>query len=340
MLIQVFSPFRPTDWQLWFHEQLPAGLAERKEHVSAAQSLDAASIERFCQIIGNQSVEFKQGQAPLDFAIVAGWGGIMQALMASCDADLLSLVHLSNSFKMVDGAAPLRAGDVCSASASVKSVKISDTGKTVAVSGVVLRKEGDQFKPAIRVVSSFFFRGRFTDFSTCFESSQEDYSIDIKTKADASVLMSKEWFQWTAATPLEPGTTLHFDVQSELRYKDSSSFSAVEVQGEAYIVDYKDDRIPVGAIAYSADSISYGNPVSLLRNSFSAFRHRICDLTWFNPSFARSSNTSSALVETPTVPCLLRTAIRLGPQIRQLNSPRQPPTSPTLRPAVTSTRST
>lgn len=251
-------------WRLWFHADLPssADLASRKEHVSPSKTLDAAAIKRFCQIVENNNEVFQSGgQAPLDFAIVAGWEAIMQALMASSDADLLSLVHLSNSFKVVDGAKPLRAGDVCSAKASVTSVKITDTGKAVTVGGTVYRQEGGEFKAAIEVVSSFFFRGRFTDFSTCFEKSSDDFSVEIKTKADASVLMAKEWFQWSAKSPLQPGTTLHFVVKSEMRFKDSSSFSAVEVQGGAFIKDYKDEMIPVAEIAYEADSVSFGNPV-------------------------------------------------------------------------------
>ncbi|PWN49501.1 hypothetical protein IE53DRAFT_363101 [Violaceomyces palustris] len=250
-------------WQLWFHADMPSAgeLASRKEHTSPTKSLDSAAIKRFCQIVENRAEVFTQGQAPMDFAIVAGWEAIMQALMTSCDADLLSLVHLSNSFNVVPGARPLRAGDVCTARASVKSVKISDTGKSVSVGGTVYREENGEFKPAITVVSSFFFRGRFSDFHTCFETSHGDYSVEIKSKADATVLLAKEWFDWTATTPLAEGTTLYFKVDSTMRFKDQASFSDVEVTGGAFIKDYKDDLIPVAEVNYSADTVSYGNPV-------------------------------------------------------------------------------
>ena len=73
--------------------------------------------------------------------------------------------------------------------------------------------------------------------------------------------MAKEWFYWSAATPLEPGTTLHFHIDSVTRFKDKSSFSAVQATGSVFVKDYKDDLIKVGEIDYEADSVSYGNPV-------------------------------------------------------------------------------
>ena len=251
-------------WQLWFSAAMPAPaqLAATKEFSSPTKSLDDKTIKQFCQIVENRGEPFTQGQAPMDFAIVAGWEAIMQALMASCDADLLSLVHLSNSFKVVDDARPLCAGDVCTAKATVRSIKISDTGKTVSVGGTVFRKDhtGD-FQPAISVVSSFFFRGRFTDFHTCFETSEAKYTLEVKSKADATVLLAKDWFEWVAPQPLAAGTKLHFHINSDLRFKDNASYSDVEVTGGAFITDYKEDLIKVGEVNYIADSVSYGNPV-------------------------------------------------------------------------------
>lgn len=251
-------------WRLWFHAEMPAKdeLSTRCEHFSPTAKLDSDAIIRFCQIVENRSEAFHLGgQAPMDFAIVAGWQGIMQALIGSTDADLLSLVHLSNSFKLVDGATPLRAGDVCSAKASVQSIKITDTGKSVAVRGTVLREEDGMMKPTIEVISSFFFRGRFNDFAGCFERVANEYKVSIKSMPDVAVLSAKEWFTWTGNEPLLPETTLEFHVKSDMRFKDSSTFSSVAVEGTAYTRDFKDDLIPVGVIEYSADTVSHGNPV-------------------------------------------------------------------------------
>jgi len=82
------------------------------------------------------------------------------------DGDLLKLVHLSNGFRMVDGAAPLAVGDKCSAEARVVSVVNSDSGKTVKVKGYVVR-DG---KPVVEVTSAFLYRGRFTDYQNTFST--------------------------------------------------------------------------------------------------------------------------------------------------------------------------
>lgn len=251
-------------WRLWFHADIPspAELAARKEHVSPVSKLDSDAIIRFCQIVENRSEAFHlRGKAPMDFAMVAGWQGIMQALIGSTDADLLRLVHLSNAFQLVDNASPLRAGDVCNAVASVQSIKISETGKSVAVRGVVSRKEGDIFKPVIEVVSSFFFRGKFSDFEQCFETVSERYQVQLQAPADVSVLLAKEWFVWTSEEELKPNTSLEIHLTSDVRFKDNTSFSSVDVTGTAFVRDFRDDLQPVGEIDYSADSVSYGNPV-------------------------------------------------------------------------------
>ncbi|KAK0531483.1 fatty acid synthase alpha subunit Lsd1 [Tilletia horrida] len=249
--------------QLWFGaaDAWKAG-AEGGEFKGPVKTLDAAAIKRFCQIVENRNVGYHlHGQAPIDFAIVAGWEAIMQALMASADADLLTLVHLSNQFKMVKGAKPLQVGDVCMATAKTKSIRISDTGKSVAVTGLVLRKEGEAFVPVIEVVSSFFYRGRYQDFETCFDCTQDVYTVQLKTDADVAVLLAKDWVDWTASTKPEPGMKVEFEINSELRFKNSTSFSAVNVQGGIYHRDTKGERIKMAGIEYESDSVSFGNPV-------------------------------------------------------------------------------
>jgi enoyl reductase-like protein/acyl dehydratase len=246
-------------WRLWFHEEMPdvSVLANTKEHVGPAKQLEESAIRKFVQSYG-QSVQ-SGGKAPMDIAIVLGWEGIMKALIAATgSADLLRLVHLSNSFKTVEGAKPLQVGDVVSSKASVESIKISETGKTVAVKGWVVR-DG---KPVTEVVSAFFFRGKFGDYQNCFETQSEEYAVQIKTQADASVLLAKEWFEWIAASPLEAGTTLEFRIENDVRFKDSKSFSSVIVNGAAYIRDYRDELVKVGNVAYESDAVCYGNAVT------------------------------------------------------------------------------
>lgn len=174
------------------------------------------------------------------------------------DGDLLKLVHLSNGFKMLDGVAPLCAGDVCSSEARVVSVINSDSGKAVKVKGFVLR-DGE---PVIEVSSSFLYRGKFTDFNNTFEIIDEvDYIVDIDTENKVGVLQAKDWFQWDdESSPLKVGTTLTFKTKSELRYKDKATLSSVKVNGAAFVRSQTKQLVQVATIEYDADQ-SLGNPV-------------------------------------------------------------------------------
>ena len=165
----------------------------------------------------------------------------MQAIFPeSVDGDLLKLVHLSNAFRMVPGARVLQAGDVCRAEAKISSVTNSDSGKTVKVNGVIYRNG----EPVVEVTSAFLYRGRFTDYANTFELVDEtDYAVELQTEAQVGVLQSKEWFHWDdSGSPLYAGTTLIFKTQSQLTYKDSTSFSAVNVTGAAYIKNQLDRK--------------------------------------------------------------------------------------------------
>ena len=101
------------------------------------------------------------------------------------DGDLLKLVHLSNGFRMVDGAKPLQVGDICNAEARIASVTNANEGKIVKVKGYVYR----QGKRVIEVVSAFLYRGRFSDYQNTFETTEEpDYLVPIENDAAVGVL--------------------------------------------------------------------------------------------------------------------------------------------------------
>ena len=66
-------------WRLWFgdNEKLPQ-LALDATFTGPETPIDAKAVQRFCDVVGNQSESFKQTRnekimAPMDFAIVLGW---------------------------------------------------------------------------------------------------------------------------------------------------------------------------------------------------------------------------------------------------------------------------
>ncbi|KAJ3540249.1 hypothetical protein NM688_g6254 [Phlebia brevispora] len=252
-------------WKLWFgdNEVLPE-IDVRATYTSPEVTIDSSAIERFCSIIGNQGELFKTArvadvQAPMDFAIVTGWQAIMKAIFpATIDGDLLKLVHLSNSFRMIDGAAALKVGDVCKAEARIISVANTDAGKAVKVKGIVSR--GDE--PVIEVISSFLYRGTFNDFDNTFElTDSPDYVVELPDEASVGVLKAKEWFDWADETkPLLPGTTLVFRVKSEATFRNKTCYKSVSVSGDIFVRDQIKRLVKVGSVDYLNED-SRGNPV-------------------------------------------------------------------------------
>jgi len=177
---------------------------------------------------------------------------------SAIDGDLLKLVHLSNGFRMVDGAKPLQVGDVCKAEAQIVSVINSNEGKVVKVKGHVYRHG----KQVIEVVSAFLYRGRFTDYENTFDTIEEpDYLVPLETDADVGVLQSKEWFEWESeTTPLVAGTPLTFRIQSQFSFKDKTAYRNVSVSGDIFVRNHVKGLVKVGSVDFQQDD-SQGNPV-------------------------------------------------------------------------------
>ena len=174
------------------------------------------------------------------------------------DGDLLKLVHLSNSFRMVEGAKPLQVGDICRPEARIISVTNSNEGKVVKVKGHCYRNSG----AVIEVVSLFLYRGRFVDYENTFDTTEEpDYLVPFETDADIGVLQSKEWFEWDdMSVPLLAGTSLIFRIKSQVSFKDKTTYRNVSVSGDIFIRNQLKVLVKVGSVDFQQDD-SQGNPV-------------------------------------------------------------------------------
>lgn len=177
---------------------------------------------------------------------------------ATIDGDLLRLVHLSNSFRMVEGAKPLQVGDICRPEARIVSVTNSNEGKIVKVKGHCYRND----QPVIEVVSSFLYRGRFVDYENTFDTTEEpDYLVPLETDADVGVLQSKEWFEWDDdSSPLVAGTSVIFRIQSQVSFKDKTAYRNVSVTGDIFVRNQLKVLVKVGSVHFQQDD-SQGNPV-------------------------------------------------------------------------------
>jgi len=269
-------------WQLWFGSEPMPDSSVTDVFKSENAVVDAAAISEFCHSVGNRSgayVEkvsqaifhslmlfrtsshlFQAGKAPLapmDFAIVVGWKSIIQAIFPkSIDGDLLKLVHLSNSFRMLPGARPLKTGDVVSTSAQLTAVINNDSGKMVEVQGEIIRDS----KPVMEVKSQFLYRGQFNDFENTFRKSKEiPVQVKLSTKKDVNVLYSKEWFLPIYKRDLL-NATLTFRLSSLYRFKNKTVYSSVETSGSVWMELSTKEVIQVAAVEYQCGE-SHGNPV-------------------------------------------------------------------------------
>ncbi|KAH8822971.1 fatty acid synthase [Flagelloscypha sp. PMI_526] len=255
-------------WRLWYgdDQEMPK-LGIRDTFTGPEVKLELVDIEKFCTVVGNAGEDFKgvrtegdaKVKAPMDFAIVAGWQAIMKSIFPEAiDGDLLRLVHLSNGFRVVSGAKPLQVGDVCRTAATIVSVTNAPEGKIVKVKGFVYRNAA----PVIEVTSSFLYRGTFVDYENTFQTDDDpEYLVKLETDAEVGVLKSKEWFKWDDdSRPLMAGTSLVFRTQSEVTFKDKTSFKEVTVTGEVFVRNQAKKLIKVGTVDFSQED-SRGNPV-------------------------------------------------------------------------------
>ncbi|GAA5980800.1 hypothetical protein JCM11641_002656 [Rhodosporidiobolus odoratus] len=272
-------------WDLWsLDASKTQNLSELKiadEFEGELVTISEEEIESFCRVVGNEGEAYQKGykggmQVPMDFAIKLGWKAIMKPIFPSTiDGDLLKLVHLSNGFRALPGAPALKPGDVVTSSSRIESVSNSDTGKTVAVRGTVYLVSSAEEKgkdaatervPVLEVTSSFFYRGKFTDYEQTFSrAAAPTYSVPIKTPETLAVLQSKEWFQWDDdAKLLEVGTTLQFRTESSYVFADKSSYSSVTVSGGAYIITPELKlAVKVATVDYTSEGegVTKGDPV-------------------------------------------------------------------------------
>ena len=251
-------------WRAWFgNETIDLDAPVTGTFNGGKASITAEAINDFVHAVGNTGEAFvdrpgKEVFAPMDFAIVVGWKAITKPIFPrTIDGDLLKLVHLSNGFRMLPGAEPLKKGDEVETTAQINAVINQDSGKMVEVCGTITR-EG---KPVMEVTSQFLYRGTYTDFENTFQRKTETpMQLHLSTSKDVAVLRSKEWFNLDEPGHQLLGQTLTFRLQSLVRFKNKKVFSHVETSGQVLMELPTKEIIQVASVEYEA-GVSHGNPV-------------------------------------------------------------------------------
>ncbi|KAF7185742.1 Fatty acid synthase subunit beta [Pseudocercospora fuligena] len=251
-------------YKIWFgNEACPFDTPVTSRFDGGRATVTSEAIADFVHAVGNTGEAFverpgKEVFAPMDFAIVVGWKAITKPIFPrKIDGDLLKLVHLSNGFRMIPGATPLKKGDVLDTTAEVNAVINQDSGKMVEVKGTITRAG----EPVMEVTSQFLYRGAYNDFENTFQRKDETpMQVHIGSTKDVAVLQSKEWFKLENTDVDLLDQTLVFKLQTLVRYKSKNVFSSVETVGTVELELPSKEIINIASVEYEAGT-SYGNPV-------------------------------------------------------------------------------
>ena len=251
-------------YRIWFgDEPVPFGTPATSTFDGGRSEVSGQAIADFVHAVGNTGEAFverpgKEVLAPMDFAIVIGWKAITKPIFPrSIDGDLLKLVHLSNAFRMVPGAEPLKKGDVLDTTAQINAVLNQDSGKMVEVCGTI-KREG---KPVMVVTTQFLYRGAYSDYENTFQRKDETpIQLHLGTSKDVAVLRSKEWFVMDDDDIELLDKTLTFRLQTLIHFKNKTIYSRVETIGQVLLELPTKEVIQVASVDYNA-GVSHGNPV-------------------------------------------------------------------------------
>lgn len=213
--------------------------------------IDGNDVEAFKRATKNGRKSTDQDAVPTSYAIKLAWIPIMRALFTDdiC-ADLLRLVHLSNTYKLTIGGPALRAGQTVKVTASIKSIINQDTGKSVSVEADIMLGQ----ESAIKVTSEFFYRGAFHDLENTMEKRAEmPREIILNTAADSALLKSKSWFQLRESDLDLIGARLVFRLETSIRYKTKNLYSTVATIGSVTVEPVSQPARTIGTVNYRSN---------------------------------------------------------------------------------------
>lgn len=276
-------------WKLWFGDSVPSSfdIDVEKSITCDEMEITGKDISEFTHAIGNKCDAFvsrpgRQTLAPMDFAIVIGWKAIITAIFPkSIDGNILNLVHLSNGYRMLPGATPLKKGDKVTCKADLRAVLNQASGKLVEVIGSIYR---DSIK-VMEVTSQFLYRGEYVDYENTFQKITETpVQVLLNSSKDLAILKSKEWFSLEKDVDLLD-KVLTFRCESTYKFRSANVYSSIITEGKAYLELPTKEIIEVGTISYESGK-SYGNPVT---DYLSRFGNTIEEAVKFENSIPISS---------------------------------------------------
>ena len=255
--------------RVWFGED--DSIMQSSVHdqfLSGPVLVSSESITTFARCIGNYNDAFtkrgsKQLYAPIDFAIVVAWKALMKPLFArEIDCDILKLVHLSNGFKMMDGASPIEEGDALNTITRVVTLVNQTAGKLVKVEGHIF-KDG---QPVIEITSEFLIRGGYEDDKDTFERVQEvPVEIYLESPKDVAVLKAKKWLHFHDENVDLLKRKIVFRLNTDSRFGGHGPFSSISSTGTVELSSNLSKPHQVAHVNYNATNPHRNQVLEYLR---------------------------------------------------------------------------
>ncbi|TAQ84673.1 hypothetical protein B7494_g7011 [Chlorociboria aeruginascens] len=242
-------------------------LADRSIHGTFSSdkiTVTREMVQDFMTVIGSsdssQSIQESIGDCvPLDFCVVVAWDVLIKPLLITdIDGDLLSLLHQSNRFEYSAAAQPIQIGDTLETTSRISAVTIQPSGKLIEVLAEIRREK----KRVVTVTSVFFIQGSFFDFENTFRYTEEPgMEISVIDERMEALLLSRGWFDACNTGPELIGETVHFKLMTQVTYDTTTTFSSLQVTGEAYTKCGSESQVTVGKI-FLESGPCHGNPVT------------------------------------------------------------------------------
>nr|CCA25392.1 FAS2_PENPA Fatty acid synthase subunit alpha putati [Albugo laibachii Nc14]CCA25465.1 fatty acid synthase alphasubunit putative [Albugo laibachii Nc14] len=227
---------------------------------------------------------YAQEAVPADFATILAWKPLIQSVFTrQVNVNLLDLVHLSHSYKLLKSGSQqnasylFKAGDETMSACKVASVRITEYGK--AVSGiatisqrVITENMVEELVPVVELRSEFLIRGEFDDFENTFTIRETNDAVQIVRDEDFEVLMAKSWFVASSDSmeqlSISTGDEIRFELTTRETFSASNTIDKLEISGKVYLWKKGKSVELIGTIQLSTNELQ-SDPIRAYIDSLS-----------------------------------------------------------------------
>ncbi|PYH87635.1 beta subunit of fatty acid synthase [Aspergillus ellipticus CBS 707.79] len=222
-------------------------------------TLTRALLDDMHQTLGLTPTGINPTALPMDIALVVAWEPLVAPLVsAGVEGDLLRLVHSSNDIEYLPSATPFETGDVLASHSRLQAMTISPGGKSIVVQATITRAS----EPIALVTATFFMRGTYTDYASCFEHiATPATQLTVSSPVDEALLRSRTWLTLTDPSVALLSQTLVFTLDTHTEWATQTTFRSLQTTGTVSLLSWNGQTMPIGSVSFSATNC-HANPIT------------------------------------------------------------------------------